>query len=128
MTHNDPSEGMSMVVGASRGLGREIANALAQAGSRVVAVARSQRALAELAEAAGGIHAEAADATDPTAAGSLLDRYDPCSLVLVAGAGPPGPPVSPDVAGSAVLELLQADPATLASAYVLAGDGLKPLP
>jgi NAD(P)-dependent dehydrogenase (short-subunit alcohol dehydrogenase family) len=250
MTHNDCVDGMSIVVGASRGLGRGIATALAQAGSQVVAVARSQSALAELAEASGGIHAEAADATDPTAAGSLLQRYDPRSVVLVAGASPPlrplqhhtwetfsvnwendvrmtfqwvreallkplvpgsrvivissgaalqgsplsggyagakatqrfiaayaqqeadrdglgigfssilpritpltdlgrpavqayaaragkteeeymaqmGPPVTPEVAGSAVLELLRADPGTLASGYLLAGDGLKPLP
>jgi len=78
----------AMVVGASRGLGHGIATALAQAGTAVVAVARDQRALVELAQAADNIQPEAADATDPSVAGSLLDRYDPQALVLVAGASP----------------------------------------
>ncbi len=78
----------AIVVGASRGLGRGIATALAQAGASVTAVARDQAALAELAQAGGDIRPEVADATDPTVAGSLLDRYDPDALVLVAGARP----------------------------------------
>ena len=40
----------TMVVGASRGLGRGIATALADAGAPVIAVARSRPALAELAD------------------------------------------------------------------------------
>jgi NADP-dependent 3-hydroxy acid dehydrogenase YdfG len=39
-----------------------------------------------------------------------------------------GPPVTPEVAGSAVLELLQTDPETVAGAYLLTGAGLKELP
>jgi NAD(P)-dependent dehydrogenase (short-subunit alcohol dehydrogenase family) len=78
----------AIVVGASRGLGRGIATALAQDGASVIAVARNQDALAHLAQAAGNIRPEAADGTDPTVAGSLLDRYDPDALVLVAGASP----------------------------------------
>jgi NAD(P)-dependent dehydrogenase (short-subunit alcohol dehydrogenase family) len=50
-------------------------------------VARSATALAEL-SAAGSIQAEAADAGDPTVAGSLLDRYEPQVVVVVAGARP----------------------------------------
>ena len=45
-------------------------------------------ALAELAGDAGNIQPEAADASDPTVAGVLLDRYDPETLILVAGARP----------------------------------------
>jgi NAD(P)-dependent dehydrogenase (short-subunit alcohol dehydrogenase family) len=79
----------TIVVGASRGLGRGIATTLAQAeGGTVVAVARDQAALAGLANAAGTILAEVADATDPTVASGLLARHDPQAIVLVAGASP----------------------------------------
>jgi NAD(P)-dependent dehydrogenase (short-subunit alcohol dehydrogenase family) len=89
MSPNDePTGGTTIVVGASRGLGRGIATAFAQAGDAVVAVARSATALAELAGDAGNIQPEAADASDPTVAGVLLDRYDPETLILVAGARP----------------------------------------
>jgi NAD(P)-dependent dehydrogenase (short-subunit alcohol dehydrogenase family) len=76
------------VVGASRGLGRGIARAFADAGDRVVAVARSAPALAELAAASANIRTEVADAADAAAAWSLLDQYRPEVLVLVAGANP----------------------------------------
>jgi NAD(P)-dependent dehydrogenase (short-subunit alcohol dehydrogenase family) len=88
MTPENSPARTAIVVGASRGLGHGIATALAQDGASVVAVARNQKALAELAHAAGNIQPEAADASDPTMAGKLLDRYDPEALVLVAGANP----------------------------------------
>ena len=88
MTPNDLSDLTTIVVGASRGLGRGIAAALAEAGVPVIAVARNQIALAELADGAGNVQPEVADATDPSVAGSLLDRHDPQALVLVAGARP----------------------------------------
>jgi NAD(P)-dependent dehydrogenase (short-subunit alcohol dehydrogenase family) len=44
--------------------------------------------LTELADGAGNITPEIADASDPTVAGVLLDRYDPETLILVAGARP----------------------------------------
>jgi len=78
----------TLVVGASRGLGRGIAWAFAEAGAPVVAVARTGPALAELAAARPGIRAEVADAANATAAWSLLDQYDPGVLILVAGANP----------------------------------------
>jgi NAD(P)-dependent dehydrogenase (short-subunit alcohol dehydrogenase family) len=77
----------ALVVGASRGLGRGIAVATAAAGASVVAVSRSATTFPEPG-GAGSIHAVAADATDPSAPGSLLDQYDPQLLVLVAGATP----------------------------------------
>lgn len=86
MDMEDLSERTTMVVGASRGLGRGIARAFAGAGAPVVAVARSEAALADLAAADPRIRAEVADATDETAAWSLLDRHTPDVLVLVAGA------------------------------------------
>jgi NAD(P)-dependent dehydrogenase (short-subunit alcohol dehydrogenase family) len=79
----------TIIVGASRGLGRGIATALADAGAPVVAVARSGPALAELAGTAPNIHTEVADATDPTVAGVLMDRHEPSILIVVAGASPP---------------------------------------
>ena len=80
------SEKTTVVVGASRGLGRGIATAFAEDGGSVVAVARSAAALSEL--AGSGIKTEVADATDASVAGTLLDRYEPHALVLVAGAAP----------------------------------------
>ncbi len=84
----DLSGRTTVVVGASRGLGRGIARAFAEAGARVVAVARTGPALAELAATSANIGTEVADATDATAAWSLLDQYAPEVLILVAGANP----------------------------------------
>src|ERR1700731_2524904 len=85
---NDLSSRTTIVVGASRGLGRGIAVAFADAGAPVVAVARTGPALAELAGASPNITAEGADAAHPATAGSLLDHYEPQVLILVAGANP----------------------------------------
>jgi NAD(P)-dependent dehydrogenase (short-subunit alcohol dehydrogenase family) len=78
----------TIVVGASRGLGRGIATAFAGAGASVVAVARSRAELGELADGAGTIEPAVADAADPTVAGRFLDRYEPDTVILVAGASP----------------------------------------
>jgi 3-oxoacyl-[acyl-carrier protein] reductase len=78
----------AIVLGASRGLGRGIATALAQTGRPVIAVARSGAGLTELAHGAGDIRPEVADATDPSIAGRLLEKYEPEVIVLVAGATP----------------------------------------
>jgi 3-oxoacyl-[acyl-carrier protein] reductase len=78
----------AIVVGASRGLGRGIATALAQTGRPVIAVARSGTALTELAEKVGNIQAEIADAADPAIPGPILANYDPDLIVVVAGATP----------------------------------------
>lgn len=83
----------TIVVGASRGLGRGIATALGETGSPVIAVARTGAALAELPGEVRSIQTEVADAGDPSVAGSLLDRYDPDAVVLVAGARPPTRPL-----------------------------------
>jgi NAD(P)-dependent dehydrogenase (short-subunit alcohol dehydrogenase family) len=85
---NELSGQTAIVVGASRGLGRGIAQAFAQADASVVAVARSGPALAKLAATDANIHTEVADAADPTAVWDLLDRYVPSVLVVVAGANP----------------------------------------
>ncbi len=78
----------TIVVGASRGLGRGIATAFAQTGAPVVAVARTASAAFGGGPSPGVIHAEVADAADPTVAGGLLDRHQPEVVVVVAGATP----------------------------------------
>jgi NAD(P)-dependent dehydrogenase (short-subunit alcohol dehydrogenase family) len=83
-----PSGKTTIVVGASRGLGRGIATALADAGAQVVAVSRTAAAFPEPANGGGNIRLEVADAADATVAGSLLDRYEPDAVILVAGASP----------------------------------------
>jgi len=88
MTPTSLSERTTIIVGASRGLGRGIATAFAQAGAPVIAVARTEAALADLAGSAGTVQPEVADAADASAAGTLLDRHDPEIVVLVAGATP----------------------------------------
>ena len=85
---SDLSHRTTVVVGASRGLGRGIAGAFAEAGAPVVAVARTGPALAELAATSANIRTEVADAADATVAWSLLDEYEPEVLILVAGANP----------------------------------------
>lgn len=62
-----------------------IAHAFAEAGAPVVAVARTGPGLAELTATGAKIRTEVADAADETVAWSLLDRYEPEVLVLVAG-------------------------------------------
>jgi NAD(P)-dependent dehydrogenase (short-subunit alcohol dehydrogenase family) len=79
----------AVVTGASRGFGRGIAAALTQAGARVVGVARDAAALGEVREQLGVAFTPiAADAADPVVAGELIDRYQPRTLVLNAGAVP----------------------------------------
>ena len=85
---SDLSEMTTIVVGASRGLGRGITTAFAEAGAPVIAVARTAAPLADQAAGSGSIQPEVADAGDPTVAGSLLDRYEPTAVILVAGASP----------------------------------------
>jgi NAD(P)-dependent dehydrogenase (short-subunit alcohol dehydrogenase family) len=85
---SDFSDKTTVVVGASRGLGRGIALGFDEAGAPVVAVARSGPALDELAADGVSIRTEVADATDATAAWQLLDRHQPKILILVAGAVP----------------------------------------
>ena len=85
---SDFSDRTTVVVGASRGLGRGIALAFDEAGAPVVAVARSGLALDELAAEGVSIRTEVADATDAAVASHVLDRDQPKILILVAGAIP----------------------------------------
>lgn len=85
---SDMSDRTTVVVGASRGLGRGIARAFAEAGAPVVAVARSGPPLAELASTSPNIRVEVADAADAAAARGLLEKYEPDVVIVVAGAIP----------------------------------------
>jgi NAD(P)-dependent dehydrogenase (short-subunit alcohol dehydrogenase family) len=85
---SDLSGKTTIVVGASRGLGRAIATALAEAAASVVAVSRTAVGFPEPANGSGTIRPEVADAGDATVVGTLLDRYEPEVVVLVAGASP----------------------------------------
>jgi NAD(P)-dependent dehydrogenase (short-subunit alcohol dehydrogenase family) len=85
---SDLSGQTTIVVGASRGLGHGIATALAQAGAPVIAVSRTPATFPQPTDGAGTIQPELTDATDATAAASLLDRHQPQNLILVAGAPP----------------------------------------
>ena len=85
---SDLSTRTTIVVGASRGLGRGIATALATAGAPVVAVSRTAATFPDLDNGVGSIQHEVADAGDATVAGTILDRYAPEAIILVAGASP----------------------------------------
>ena len=85
---SDLSDQTTLVVGASRGLGRGIALAFDEAGAPVVAVARSRPALDELATLGRNIQVEVADAANATNAWHLMDRHQPQILIIVAGANP----------------------------------------
>jgi 3-oxoacyl-[acyl-carrier protein] reductase len=78
----DLSGKTTIVVGASRGLGHGIATALAEAGAPVIAVSRTE------AEFAGSVKQELADAGDPEVVADLVERYEPDTVVVVAGAVP----------------------------------------
>ena len=94
MTSRELSGTTAVVTGASRGFGRGIAIALSQAGVQVVGVARDRARLEELRGHLGEAFIPAvADAADPVAAGQLLDKYRPRTLVLNAGASPLARPV-----------------------------------
>jgi NAD(P)-dependent dehydrogenase (short-subunit alcohol dehydrogenase family) len=94
MTTQQLSGTTAIVTGASRGFGRGIAAALAQAGAHVVGVARDADALEEVREQLGSAFTPvAADAADPVVAGQLIDRYRPGVLVLNAGASPLSRPI-----------------------------------
>lgn len=83
---------VALVTGAGRGIGRSCAEALADAGAGVIAVARSESDLAELSEhPSGRIQAWAEDVTDE-ALYPRIERIDGLSILLNnAGANRPQP-------------------------------------
>ncbi len=85
---SDLSGKTAIIVGASRGLGRAIAQAFAKSGASVVAVSRSGAVFPKQAGIAGTISQALADAGAATVPAWLLDLHDPDIVVLVAGAVP----------------------------------------
>jgi NAD(P)-dependent dehydrogenase (short-subunit alcohol dehydrogenase family) len=89
-----PLTGKNMVViGGSRGVGRRIVESATRNGARVLAVARQEAALRQLAEEAVGTEVLSLDATDEGAPSKVFDLLQPDILVLCAGAFPPAAPL-----------------------------------
>lgn len=83
----------ALVTGASRGIGRAIAYALAAEGAEVTAVARSREPLRSLSESAsdlpGGITARQCDLADAAAIGTLRDVLGHTDVLVLNTGGPP---------------------------------------
>jgi NAD(P)-dependent dehydrogenase (short-subunit alcohol dehydrogenase family) len=89
-----PLTGKNMVViGGSRGDGQRIVEAASRDGARVLAVARQERPLRQLAPAVSGTEVMPLDATDEGAPSKVFDALRPDILVLCAGAFPPAAPL-----------------------------------
>jgi len=89
-----PLTGKSMaVIGGSRGVGRRIVEAAVHHGARVLAVARREGPLRQLAEEVPGAEVLSLDATDECAPSQVFDIFEPAILVLSAGAFPPAAPL-----------------------------------
>jgi NAD(P)-dependent dehydrogenase (short-subunit alcohol dehydrogenase family) len=82
-----------VVIGGSRGVGRQIVEAAARNGARVLAVARQAGPLGQLLDEVPGIEVLSLDATDETAPAEVFDVFEPDVLVLCAGAFPPAAPL-----------------------------------
>jgi NAD(P)-dependent dehydrogenase (short-subunit alcohol dehydrogenase family) len=82
-----------VVIGGSRGVGRRIVEAAVGNGAHVLAVARQEIALRELAKAVAGVDVLALDATQEDAPARVFAALRPDILVLCAGAVPPVAPL-----------------------------------
>lgn len=74
-----------MVIGGSRGLGSAIADAFVDAQARVIAVSRTGRTLDQSSSSSNEAVSVLQDAAEPGVASTLLERYDPDVVVIVAG-------------------------------------------
>jgi NAD(P)-dependent dehydrogenase (short-subunit alcohol dehydrogenase family) len=89
-----PLAGKNMVViGGSRGVGRQIAEAGIRNGARVLAVARQEGPLRQLAEEVSGVEILSLDATDEGAPSKVFGVLEPDILVVCGGALPPAAPL-----------------------------------
>jgi NAD(P)-dependent dehydrogenase (short-subunit alcohol dehydrogenase family) len=82
-----------VVIGGSRGVGRRIVEAAARNGARVLAVARKEGPLRQLAQEVSGTEVLPLDATDEGAPSKVFDVLQPDILVLCGGAFPPAAPL-----------------------------------
>jgi NAD(P)-dependent dehydrogenase (short-subunit alcohol dehydrogenase family) len=89
-----PLKGKNMVIiGASRGVGRRTVEAGVRNGARVLAVARRQEPLRQLAQEVSGVELLALDATDEDAPSRVFGRLQPDILVVGGGEFPPAAPL-----------------------------------
>jgi NAD(P)-dependent dehydrogenase (short-subunit alcohol dehydrogenase family) len=89
-----PLTGKNMVViGGSRGVGRRIVEVALRNGAHVLAVARQEGPLRQLAQEVSGTEVLSLDATDEGAPTQVFDVLQPDVLVLCAGAFPPAAPL-----------------------------------
>lgn len=87
-------EGKNMVViGGSRGIGRRIVEAGIRNGAGVLAVARKEAPLRQLARDVSGARILALDATDENAPSKVFDVLTPDILILGGGVFPPAAPI-----------------------------------
>ena len=84
------------VIGASRGLGRTIAETFYRKGAQVLVTARGQAGLDALARDLPGVKTLACDAADPGAPAKIFAVQTPRLLILCGGAIPPCRPL-PDM-------------------------------
>jgi NAD(P)-dependent dehydrogenase (short-subunit alcohol dehydrogenase family) len=82
-----------VVIGGSRGVGRRIVEAGVRHGARMLAVARDQARLTQLATEVPGVEILSLDATDETAPAKVFGVLKPDILVVAAGAFPPAAPL-----------------------------------
>jgi NAD(P)-dependent dehydrogenase (short-subunit alcohol dehydrogenase family) len=82
-----------VVIGGSRGVGRRIVEAGIRNGARVLAVARQEGRLRQLAQDLPGTEILPLDAADDSAPAKVFDVLEPDILVLCAGAIPPATPL-----------------------------------
>src|SRR5581483_6597925 len=82
-----------IVLGASRGVGREIVRRAQGEGALVLAVARQGPGLAELAKTTRGVETLALDAASEAAPGEVFGKAKPDLLVICGGATPPVRPM-----------------------------------
>ncbi|WP_235983888.1 SDR family NAD(P)-dependent oxidoreductase [Bradyrhizobium australiense] len=89
-----PLTGKNMVViGGSRGVGRRVVEAAVRDGAHVLAVARQDAPLRQLAEEVSSIEILPLDATDEAAPSKVFGTLRPDILVVCAGAFPPAAPL-----------------------------------
>ncbi|MBR0756397.1 SDR family oxidoreductase [Bradyrhizobium jicamae] len=94
-SENGPLQGKRVVVlGASRGVGREIVQRASAEGAQVLAVARQGRGLAELAKRTRSVETMALDAATEAAPRKVFRKTRPDLLVICGGATPPVRPIS----------------------------------
>jgi NAD(P)-dependent dehydrogenase (short-subunit alcohol dehydrogenase family) len=82
-----------VVIGGSRGVGRQIVEAGRANGARVLAVARDEARLRQLGQEISGVETLALDAADEAAPAKVFAVMQPDLLVIAAGAFPPAAPL-----------------------------------